>query len=255
MDVNKKILIRLVQSVEKYPCLYDNTLKEYSKREYTERAWIEVAEELSSTPDVVREKWKVVRSVFVRRLKQLHMGELIKPYYLHEYMQFVVPFLQKPWDPERRTKCQLEESERRLALKNKEKIDNNINRSSTPDYSDVVYDEENLYANYLEDITEQPQTKSAKKRKRRTHSEDIYDTSGSSEHQFTKLAAPVNRLQINQVSSDANRIEDDEPTGDENCKRMFLLSLMPDLEDLNISQMRKFKTTVIGLINDIFQNK
>ncbi|XP_018784443.1 PREDICTED: uncharacterized protein LOC108966135 [Bactrocera latifrons] len=145
MDVNKKISIRLVETVEKYPCLYNNTLKEYCNRNCTEAAWVEVAEELSSTPDVVKDKWKVFRSIFVRRLRKMHMGELIKPYYLHEHMQFLRPYLRKSWDPECCNKILLEESESRVTPKNPK-----ANKDSHSSYENSnTLDQEDINSTFL----------------------------------------------------------------------------------------------------------
>lgn len=41
--------IRFVQIVEKYPCLYNYNLDEYSRRDITEKAWDEIAEEMKWT--------------------------------------------------------------------------------------------------------------------------------------------------------------------------------------------------------------
>lgn len=39
--------IRLVQEVEKYPCLYDYTLNEYSRKDITEKSWNAIGKELN----------------------------------------------------------------------------------------------------------------------------------------------------------------------------------------------------------------
>lgn len=41
--------IRFVQIIEKYPCLYNYNLSEYSRRDVTENAWSEIAKETKST--------------------------------------------------------------------------------------------------------------------------------------------------------------------------------------------------------------
>ena len=38
--------VKLVSEVENYPCLYDFTLPEYSKRYIIEKAWTEVSQKL-----------------------------------------------------------------------------------------------------------------------------------------------------------------------------------------------------------------
>ncbi|XP_011187038.1 uncharacterized protein LOC105215005 isoform X1 [Zeugodacus cucurbitae] len=243
MDVNKQINIRLVQTVEKYPCLYNNTLKEYSKLSFTEGAWVEVAEELSSTPDVVKERWKVFRSIFVRRLKKMHMGELIKPYYLHEHMQFLLPYLRKSWDPECCNKILLEESESRVVTNNQNK-NSIINSNCNYEQSEVLSQDE-FNSIYLNDI---PQNSANECKRGRASDKD--NPPDSRKHSSTKLDFPAKRLKISQV---ATHSQDQERTGDEDYKRQFMLSLLPDLEEMNNEQMRKFKFKVSALINNIFQ--
>ncbi|XP_053951098.1 uncharacterized protein LOC128858671 [Anastrepha ludens] len=242
MDVNKKINIRLVQTVEKYPCIYNTSLTEYSKRDHTERAWIEVAEELSSTPDVVKDRWKCIRSVFVRRLKQMHMGELSKPYYLHQHLQFLVPFLQKPWDPESRTKRLLEESENRVRRSPIRKKSIDIN--DTSDYFDNTH-EDNLDTIYLGNSSKGKRMASA------TSEDD--DFHGFADYRSTKLQPPAKQRVIRDAPYFSNITQSDEANGDDNPKRLFMLSLLPDLEEMNNAQMREFKTKVITLINEIFE--
>lgn len=41
--------IKFVQAVEKHPCLYNNTLAEYSRKDISDNAWKVVAEEVDET--------------------------------------------------------------------------------------------------------------------------------------------------------------------------------------------------------------
>ncbi|XP_039961733.1 uncharacterized protein LOC126760667 [Bactrocera neohumeralis] len=236
MDVNKKINIRLVETVEKYPCLYNNTIKEYSNRNCIEAAWVEVAEELSSTPDVVKDKWKVFRSIFVRRLRKMHMGELIKPYYLHEHMQFLRPYLRKSWDPECCNKILLEESESRVTPKNPK--ENKYSNSSCENSNTL--DQEDINSVYLADM---PQYSCNDYKRVRT--------SNANNHSFS-YKYRINEFKISEVSSHQ---QDLEATDDEDYKRLFILSLLPDLEEMSNTQMRKFKIKVTTIINNIINNE
>lgn len=40
---------KFVQIVEKYPCLYNNNLAEYARKDLTAKAWSEVANEMQWT--------------------------------------------------------------------------------------------------------------------------------------------------------------------------------------------------------------
>ncbi|XP_067634919.1 uncharacterized protein [Eurosta solidaginis] len=251
MDINKNVNVRLVHCVERYPCLYNNRIKPYYNKEYKERAWIEIAAKMRSTPDVVKFRFKRLRSVFVGTLKKMHMGELIKPYYLHEHLQFLVPYLQSPWDPERRAKQLLEESER-LCAKNNHKTEYELDEDQ--DISDYLNisdnsrnsNETNSYAIYHSEDNAVQTTQhrlTSTKRKHRT-SADFERGNYSNEYKRCKLKTATS------TELDENR--DDEYY----CpKTHFLLSIiLPDLEVMNNAQMRLFKAKVLSLINDILDN-
>ncbi|XP_076302142.1 uncharacterized protein LOC143220367 [Lasioglossum baleicum] len=85
-----------VQLIERYPCLYNHTLSEYAKKDITEKAWNEVANEIKWPVADCKEKWRNIRNGFVRSLKPGASGSSAKQrrqYYLHDIMQFVLPFV------------------------------------------------------------------------------------------------------------------------------------------------------------------
>ncbi|KAF0714936.1 MADF domain-containing protein, partial [Aphis craccivora] len=89
-------LFWLIELLKKYPELYNYTLKSYSKRNITDKAWNEVAAEVKLTVNECKEKWKNLRSAFVRHMKPPASGSSSKnkkPYYLTEFMQFALPFI------------------------------------------------------------------------------------------------------------------------------------------------------------------
>ncbi|XP_030758047.1 uncharacterized protein LOC115883776 [Sitophilus oryzae] len=87
--------IRFVQIIEKYSCLYNYNLSEYSRRDVTEKAWCDIAEETNSTVSLAKDKWKNLTSIFVRKRKlpPSGPGKKGKPYYLNKYMEFIVPLI------------------------------------------------------------------------------------------------------------------------------------------------------------------
>lgn len=163
------------------------------------------------------------------------MGELIKPYYLHEHMQFLLPYLRKSWDPECCNKILLEESESRVATNNQNKI---MYLNSTYEHSDTL-SQEGLNSVYLTDMT---QYSTNEYKRRRASQED---------NQNNELDYPAKQFKNNKISSHP---QDHEVTDDEDYNRLFMLSLLPDLEEMNNAQMRKFKIKVSALINHIIQN-
>ncbi|KAK8406972.1 hypothetical protein O3P69_007491 [Scylla paramamosain] len=87
--------IRFIQEVKKHPCIYNFTLQDYTKKHATEGAWQTVAAEMNDTVRNCKDKWKNLRTVFVRRMKPDPSGrrKTTKPYYLMDAMQFLLPFV------------------------------------------------------------------------------------------------------------------------------------------------------------------
>ncbi|XP_066982685.1 uncharacterized protein [Macrobrachium rosenbergii] len=88
--------IQFVQEIEKYPCIYSYTSNEYSNKDVREKAWKQVANEIEDTVNNCKEKWRNLRTVFVRKLKLQPSGSgraSTKPYYLNEAMQFFLPYV------------------------------------------------------------------------------------------------------------------------------------------------------------------
>ncbi|CAK1586399.1 unnamed protein product [Parnassius mnemosyne] len=83
--------ITLVQEIQKYPCLYNNNLPEYNRKDLTEEAWAEVAHNNNLTVSECKEKWRNIRCSFLRSMKP--SAKYKKPYYLTAYLQFVMPFM------------------------------------------------------------------------------------------------------------------------------------------------------------------
>ncbi|XP_037935926.1 putative uncharacterized protein DDB_G0291608 [Teleopsis dalmanni] len=86
--------VKFVQLIEKQPCLWNSTLPAYSKKDETERAWQEIASETKYSVRNCREKWRTIRSSFLRSLKpsRTSTGRGKRKYYLFKYLQFLVPY-------------------------------------------------------------------------------------------------------------------------------------------------------------------
>ncbi|XP_017484552.1 PREDICTED: uncharacterized protein LOC108373203 [Rhagoletis zephyria] len=88
--------IKFVQFIENNPCIYNNTMQEYSRKDITEKAWAAIALEMNWSVADCKEKWKNMRNGFVRSLKPCPSGSFSKakkPYYLHDIMSFVLPYV------------------------------------------------------------------------------------------------------------------------------------------------------------------
>lgn len=86
--------VRFVQLVENHPCLWNSTLPAYSKKDETQKAWQEVANETKDNVRNCRERWRTIRSSFLRSLKlsRTSTGRGKRKYYLSKYLQFLIPY-------------------------------------------------------------------------------------------------------------------------------------------------------------------
>ncbi|XP_077972808.1 uncharacterized protein LOC144428037 [Styela clava] len=94
-DANKNIL--LLQAIERHSEIYDVCNPAYMDRNVQMLIWKTVAEEVNETMDNCKETWKKLRTALMKNLRDQPpsgSGTIAKkPYYLHEYMGFVMPHL------------------------------------------------------------------------------------------------------------------------------------------------------------------
>lgn len=156
-------------------------------------------------------KWRNIRNGFVRSLKPNSSGTSTKQkklYYLHEELQFVIPYV-------------------------KASIYNDDNFSMSEETT------ENIEINPIIDEYVCTQT-----------------TTNTSETPPSESVAsnPFKRPKLEKDTNDADkafieliRKEETKP----NARKRFLLSLVPDLDNLTDEQMRKFRIKVLLLLEDI----
>ncbi|GAB6022256.1 hypothetical protein CHUAL_006388 [Chamberlinius hualienensis] len=90
----QKSNVEFVLEVEKYPCLYNYHLDDYSKRDVVDAAWVKIAQSSRDTVRNCKDRWKNLRTVFVRKRKQPPSeSNRRKLYYLNDAMQFINPFI------------------------------------------------------------------------------------------------------------------------------------------------------------------
>ncbi|XP_030567519.1 T-box protein H15 [Drosophila novamexicana] len=86
--------VKFVQLVENQACLWNYTHPGYSKKEEVQKAWQHVANEIKDTVRNSRERWRTIRSSFLRSLKaaRTSTGRGKRKYYLSKYLQFLIPY-------------------------------------------------------------------------------------------------------------------------------------------------------------------
>lgn len=90
--------IKIIQLVEKYPCIYNPSVASSSGVESVEQSWQKIAEEINDNVGSTKKKWRLLRSSLLRYLKvfkdkSTSKGNSYRPYYLLKHMQFLMPFI------------------------------------------------------------------------------------------------------------------------------------------------------------------
>lgn len=205
--------VLFVQTIEQYPCLYNQTLSEYSRKDVVERAWNEVARQMKWPVSYCKEKWKNIRNGFVRSLKLAASGSSTrqkKPYYLHDVMQFVLPFV-KPASNTRISGSQL----------------------SPPTVETIIEETKHDDADTDDDTRA---FLSAQK-------DD--PLAGRQNKRVKPCASDVDQLCANCSQQNASN-----PHADD-YRKSFLISLLPDVHRLSDDEMREFKMKVLMVLDEI----
>ncbi|CAK1586400.1 unnamed protein product [Parnassius mnemosyne] len=235
--------ITLVQEIQKYPCLYNNNLPEYNRKDLTEEAWAEVAHNNNLTVSECKEKWRNIRCSFLRSMKP--SAKYKKPYYLTAYLQFVMPFMKSLNNLEIIEETQANETNTPTT----EIIISAVKSEPEDDFEDLSDGEHTtmeIPVTKAETISTQslisPQQTIAFRKRRRP---------ASLQKTFTdKIIKKVKYNQgqmIKPVSADSSR-------GNNNALRYFLFSLLPEFETMSSEQIRLFKIKVMLLIDELKTN-
>lgn len=97
MPENSNFNIPFVQIIEKHPAVYNAYLPEHSNRAAIDKAWHEIASTVHYPVETCKLRWKNIRNSFLRHLRMQSSSESgssakKKPYYLQEYLRFLIPF-------------------------------------------------------------------------------------------------------------------------------------------------------------------
>ena len=88
---------KLIEGVQKYPHLYDSSLKEYRDSIRIQNSWQEIARNLSIEIDLAKKKWKYIRESYVKSKKiakgKSGDGRPTKPNKYFEMLAWLAPFI------------------------------------------------------------------------------------------------------------------------------------------------------------------
>ncbi|KAJ2944208.1 hypothetical protein O0L34_g18187 [Tuta absoluta] len=228
--------IPLVLEIEKRPCLYNSNLPEYNRKEVLEDAWNEIASVINLSVYECKDKWKNIRSSFVRSLRT-HGGKTKKPYYLCKYLQFLLPYL-KPLgiDLSNIDFSELNNTSSMNTLEQTELHDDTAEVFTIKLEPDLEYDR---HDDPLSDMPIEIEDKPARMGRGSLKRRHLHrNQTGNSRTKLRKLAnatPPTTRTENSAI-------------------KYFLLSLLSELDSMDEEQVRLFKIKVLMLIDEIKSN-
>lgn len=161
-----------------------------------------------------KERWKNLRSVFVRNLKPPPRGSSQKKkYYLSDAMKFILPYTKVAGTPSIAFDSDQSDEEK--------ETHNPLSSTSSPERKSP-----------LSDLTRR-------------------SSSDSSNHNYRSKKRKISETDelLNEFMKSKNTKDSEESIN--NANKMFLLSLLPDLDCMTPTQIRTFKRQVIELIDNI----
>ncbi|XP_022203386.2 uncharacterized protein LOC111060055 isoform X2 [Nilaparvata lugens] len=199
-----------------------------------------------------KEKWRNLRTVFIRRMKPSprgYLGGKKKAYYLENAMQFCVPFIKSVIPPAKEnlpspsctTQPSTDDNE------GSELDDESANASQNyPSIAPSIldYPPQQQTENPPESLSSKSAGTSQIQKKTNRSSASVADQSVADYwYSKTKKAKMIS----NAEATDTSNQKIDRQQG----IKMFLLSLIPELEELSDSQIKLFKRQVLRVIDDI----
>ncbi|PNF36258.1 hypothetical protein B7P43_G08473 [Cryptotermes secundus] len=221
-----------VQLIEQEPGIYDKCHPNYGRRDKVDLAWERISHEMKESVAACKDRWKHIRTVFVRHLHDKTPGSSAKkrPYYLHDAMQFMIPHITKSSHQESNLAASHSKEDTALSGENEEDTqmnetsDENLPESITPSQSPAVVQQ--AYHQSNRDDSKQPLLS---KRRRPTGLD------------------PADTCFMDYVKQETQWRTADPDSG-------FLHSLLPDMKSMTSKQKRTFKIGVLNLMDEILED-
>ncbi|CAG9767747.1 unnamed protein product [Ceutorhynchus assimilis] len=227
-----KVNIDLCLEVEKHPCLYDITREDHAKRTIADKAWTEVSGKVGLPVEACKKRWSNLRTVYVRRRSNpsKNGGGIKKDYYLNKYMQFLNPYT-------------------RIASRNhSSRVSSGKDQPSTSEQAgqSLEIQQRDAYEDDSEDgfayLTAKEDDQSADN----DHNQPVINQ--NVRQQPNKRAIHVSESFSEHAQSKKQKLSVDP----ENPRRCFLLSLMPEVEELPEAQFKVFKRRALALLDELY---
>ncbi|XP_073973162.1 uncharacterized protein [Rhodnius prolixus] len=217
---------RLINQMKSRPALWDLRNYNYNNRTLCDREWSKMADALGFEKDAVKAKWKSLRDTYRRELRKAKLGQ--KSRWVHyPRMSFL--------------RDALEARDRRRAAAD------TTTRDDTSPASKWYADEDG----YCPDETALEVLQQ--------NGDGTQDGDEEEEESFPVIKEePDVELTMDDISvrgyGEQSTTWMDEDNLEDSPKKMFLLSLLPDLEQMTEQQMRLFKKSVLQLTCDILDS-
>ncbi|XP_004525092.1 uncharacterized protein LOC101455444 [Ceratitis capitata] len=245
--VVQKFNIRLVQTVKKYPIIYNPNLKGYKDTNRKNKVWEYIAKQFNTEPELLKTKWKWIHLGLRKKLRTMELGKYVRPYYLYEHLKFLLPYMKNVKEPVAFMKrIKYEESDEEQDRGGENSPEQNVDQNET---AEGIYDNEGdpLNCDYDEDDIYSPNTV-----KRDFHVSipaDGQARKSNAVQNSTITCTPSRSL----ASTSTGNAECGEVAASRKAKIEFLNSILPDLNEMSSSQMRLFKSRVLQLVDKILR--
>ncbi|XP_072383920.1 uncharacterized protein [Diabrotica undecimpunctata] len=213
-------VILFINLVKARQCIWNYSLTAYSRTDVMSTAWSEIASEIKDTEKNCRERWKNIRTAYVRSVKPPKSGasqNSTKSYYLAEHLAFLQPYFKGGETSGNLTHVQdtaVEESY------------TNQNDGSETIIEEKIPDE----ASSEQLIEKRAHTNSKQTYKKR---KGIYQVDDAF-IEWLKTKKSVNK-------------------NNQDGEQHFLLSLLPDLKNLSLRRKRTFKIQTMSLLHKLLE--
>ncbi|XP_050316036.1 uncharacterized protein LOC126750456 [Anthonomus grandis grandis] len=220
-----------IELIERRPCIWNNTLPDYNKRNVVDRAWQEVANEVGDTAANCRSRWRNIRTSFLRWQKSNSKGSK-KKYYLADHLKFVLPYLNNKRQP--------------VPSNLKMVLDSNDDFTEEEIACDFNIKTEESFMEPDEDC-------------------DADSTTSDQHYSPYSPSTPISDLETltptSKASSKKRKTDNESPVRNyrpkswdvlgEDPNISFFKSILPYMEKMTDKQNRKFRQKVLGLIDEI----
>ncbi|XP_063536828.1 uncharacterized protein LOC134746391 [Cydia strobilella] len=219
---NTYSFIKLIKQIERFPSLYNYNLQDYSNKAVTDKLWAEIAKKTNGTVGECKEKWRNIRSSFLRSRKAPTNGSRPKKvYYLAEHLEFVLPFLKSrdvTWHREDEEQESIGESDTQSQDCNFE-----VEKSEVDDF-EVMNKEED-------------------------------DRNFFTEPSITNVVNRKRYISEDETNEDVKRKDNPKAAKSTHPMHYFFLSLLDEFDTMDERQIRQFKIRVLQVIDDIKASK